>query len=160
MTLWATRRLCGQARHYGQSHPQESRRGGAHLSQREYQLQKLAREVYEERLAVGVAKEQARKDLPLSTYTAARWKCDLKNTLHFLGLRLHPHAQEEIRQYANAVAEIVKSLWPRTYALFEEHDLRGVRLSRTEAALVASYARDACGEPGPERDALIKKLGS
>ena len=116
--------------------PQDSDvpKGGAYLSRREHQLHHMAREVYEERLAAGVAKEQARKDLPLSTYTAARWKCDLKNTLHFLGLRMHPHAQQEIRLYANAVAEMVKAIWPKTYALFEEYDLGGVHLSKTEAA--------------------------
>ena len=110
--------------------------GGAHLSKREDDLHRLAREVYEERLAFGVAKEQARKDLPLSTYTAARWKCDLRNVLHILGLRLDAHAQEEIRAYAQAIAEIVRALWPHTYGLFEEYDLYGVRLSRTEARAI------------------------
>ena len=50
-----------------------------YLSFREGQAQGLAREVYEERLAFGVAKEVARKDLPLSTYTEAYWKMDLHN---------------------------------------------------------------------------------
>jgi thymidylate synthase ThyX len=43
-----------------------------------------------------------------------------------------PNAQQEIRVYANAVAEIVKQHWPRTYELFEEWDLHGKRLSRTQ----------------------------
>lgn len=120
--------------------------GGALLSQREREFHEFAREVYEERLAAGVAKEQARKDLPLSTYTAARWKCDLKNLLGFLSLRMHTHAQLEIRTYANAVAEIVKSIWPRTYALFEEHDLHGVHLSRTEAVALSKIREWMCAE--------------
>lgn len=107
------------------------------MSLQEAEFLETARQVYKDRLAAGVAKEQARKDLPLSTYTAARWKCDLKNVLHFLGLRMHPHAQVEIRTYAHAVAEIAKAIWPRTYGLFEEYDLHGVHLSRTEAKALA-----------------------
>lgn len=134
---------------------------GAHLSQRERELHEHARDVYEERCAMGVAKEQARKDLPLSTYTAARWKCDLKNTLHFLGLRMHEHAQWEIRQYANAVAEFVKAIWPRTYALFEEYDLHGVRLSREEVKLVRSLLANVEGRGGAQAvyDKLRDKIG-
>ncbi len=44
------------------------------------------------------------------------------------------HAQYEIRQYANAVGELVKELWPRTWALFDEYTLGAVSLSKTEAA--------------------------
>jgi thymidylate synthase (FAD) len=118
--------------------------GGALLSQREAEFHALAREIYEERLAMGVAKEQARKDLPLSNYTAARWKIDLHNLLHiFLSKRMHHHAQKEIRDYANAVAEIVRSIWPRSYALFEEYDRFGVHLSRTEAAVVHQFIQYA-----------------
>ena len=47
-------------------------------------IQKHTRQVYEHRLELGVAREQARKDLPLSTYTEAFWKVDLHNLLHFL----------------------------------------------------------------------------
>lgn len=140
---------------------------GVVLSQREIELHELARKVYEERLAAGVAKEQARKDLPLSNYTAARWKIDLMNLLkHFLAKRLHPHAQVEIRAYAGAVAAFTKELWPHTYALFEEYDLFGVKLSCTEKMALAdlttiSGARSALdnmlGEAGAK--ALIKKLG-
>ena len=54
------------------------------LSDEEARLQRAARDLYEARLAAGVAREQARKDLPLSTYTEAYWKIDLQNLLHFL----------------------------------------------------------------------------
>src|SRR4051812_29501243 len=60
---------------------------GERLTEREHHLHLLGREVYEERLAAGVAREQARKDLPLSTYTESYWKIDLHNLLHFLSLR-------------------------------------------------------------------------
>ena len=73
---------------------------GHDLSERERQLQTLAREVYEERIAAGVAREQARKDLPVSTYTEAYWKIDLHNLFNFLALRMDAHAQDEIRRYA------------------------------------------------------------
>lgn len=109
---------------------------GSYLSAKEEKLQRLAREVYEERIAFGVAREVARKDLPLSTYTEAYWKCDLKNLLHFLSLRMDPHAQKEIRDYANAIAEIVKLWVPNVWAAFEDYDLRrgGLLLSRMEVA--------------------------
>ncbi|MFM7033929.1 MAG: FAD-dependent thymidylate synthase, partial [Planctomycetia bacterium] len=61
---------------------------GRRLTQSEADLQGMARRVYEERLGAGIAREQARKDLPLSTYTEAYWKIDLHNLLHFLALRM------------------------------------------------------------------------
>ena len=70
---------------------------GALLSLEEDQLQREARRVYRDRLDKKVAREQARKDLPLSTYTEAYWKIDLHNLLHFLSLRMDSHAQKEIR---------------------------------------------------------------
>ena len=87
---------------------------------------------YEHMLAEGLAPEVARIDCPVSRYSRMRAKTDLRNWLAFLALRMAPNAQWEIRQYADAVAEIVKALWPRTYALFEEHTLHAVTLSRTE----------------------------
>ncbi|MCF1193268.1 FAD-dependent thymidylate synthase, partial [Mangrovimonas sp. AS39] len=81
---------------------------GVYLSARERDFHRSAQSLYRERLAFGVAREQARKDLPLSTYTEAYWKIDLHNLLHFLRLRMDSHAQLEIRQYANAIAEVVK----------------------------------------------------
>src|SRR6185369_10038159 len=74
----------------------DNERGGQ-FTKAEKELQDHARKVYDERLAAGIAREQARKDLPLSTYTEAYWKVDLHNLLHFLRLRMDMHAQEEIR---------------------------------------------------------------
>lgn len=105
---------------------------GMHLSEKEGALQNLSREIYEERLRLGVAREQARKDLPLSTYTEAYWKCDLHNLLHFLSLRMDPHAQLEIRLYANAIAEIVKVWLPNVWEAFEDYRLQAMHLSRME----------------------------
>src|SRR5882724_9843315 len=55
---------------------------GEYLTHREAELQELAVEIYQERLALGVAREQARKDLPLPKYTETQWQCELDNFLN------------------------------------------------------------------------------
>ena len=88
---------------------------------------------------MGVAREQARKDLPLSTYTEAYWKIDLHNMLHFLGLRMDPHAQSEIRQYATIIGEqIVAPLFPKTWKAFQDYRLGAMRLSALDIAVAQS----------------------
>lgn len=88
----------------------------------EKRSQVVARHTYKQRLHAGVARELARKDLPLSTYTEAYWKIDLHNLLHFLGLRMDSHAQWEIRQYANIIGnEIVSKLFPFTWDAFNDY---------------------------------------
>lgn len=69
-------------------------------------------ELYHDMLADGVAREQARMVLPVSVYTEFIWKNDLHNTLHFLNLRADSHAQWEIQQYAQAMIEIIKEIYP------------------------------------------------
>jgi len=100
-----------------------------YLSNREQALQELARDVYEERIEFGVALEQARKDLPLSTYTRAMWKIDLHNLLHFLSLRCDSHAQHEIRAYADAMLGAIELLFPVTVAAFRCYRMESVTLS-------------------------------
>lgn len=89
---------------------------------------------YQLAIDYGLAREIARLNTPVSQYTKVRCKANLKNWLGFLGQRLKPGAQDEIRAYAEAVAQIVAQLWPRTWALFEEWDRYGRRYSRTEIA--------------------------
>ena len=114
---------------------------GEHLSAVEMDLQNKARAVYEERLAAGVAREQARKDLPLSTYTEAYWKIDLHNLLHFLSLRMHIRAQEEIRAYANVIGEDIVSRWtPIVWDAFLDYQKNELRLSSIETEIVAALA--------------------
>jgi thymidylate synthase (FAD) len=91
---------------------------------------------YEEMIAHGVPKEVARINCPVSRYSKMRAKTDLRNWLHFLNLRMRPNAQWEIRQYANAVAEIIEELFPRTYQLFEEYTLHAESFSRTEMVML------------------------
>ena len=63
---------------------------------------------YNELLAQGVCKEQARMVLPVATYSECYWTCSLQAIMHFLSLRLDAHSQWEIRQYAAAVYALVK----------------------------------------------------
>ncbi len=110
---------------------------GWRLTNEELQLQEQSRNVYETRLQAGVAREQARKDLPLSTYTEAYWKIDVHNLLHFLALRMDAHAQEEIRLYATVIGrEIVRPLFPVVWEAFEDYRLGGSTLSRLETGVI------------------------
>jgi thymidylate synthase (FAD) len=120
---------------------------GAELSAEEAALQARAREVYQRRLDRGVAREQARKDLPLSTYTEAYWKIDLHNLLHFLQLRMEEHAQWEIRQYARTIGhEVVRPLFPLVWEAFEDYRLEAMQLSRLDREVIG---RLAAGGPLP-----------
>jgi thymidylate synthase (FAD) len=110
---------------------------GEQLSSRERELQELARKVYEERISQRVAREQARKDLPLSTYTEAYWKIDLHNLLHFLSLRMDAHAQHEIRAYALVIGNEIVAKWcPLTWEAFVDYRLQAASLSRLEIEIV------------------------
>lgn len=125
---------------------------GKKLSARESELHATCREVYQERLDCGVAREQARKDLPLSTYTEAYWKIDLHNLLHFLSLRMESHAQYEIRQYANVIGHQIVSKWvPLTWEAFLDYRLNAMSLSETEIKFLALL------NSGKERE-LIRQM--
>ena len=115
---------------------------GARLTAEEAELQDRARAVYEGRLAAGVAREQARKDLPLATFTEAYWKIDLHNLLHFLELRMEAHAQLEIREYATTIGEQIVARWvPLAWEAFQDYRRGGgTRFSRAESAIVAAIA--------------------
>lgn len=110
---------------------------GERLSALEAEIQDAARKAYEARLEAGVAREQARKDLPLSTYTEAYWKIDLHNLLHFLNLRMDVRAQEEIRKYAVLIGEQIVSKWvPVVWEAFLDFHRYGLHLSRIEQAVI------------------------
>ena len=114
---------------------------GAVLTAEEASLQQQARAVYRKRLEQGVAREQARKELPLSTYTEAYWKIDLHNLLHFLDLRMDASAQLEIRQYAETMGrEIVAPLLPLAWEAFLDYRVEGMLLTRLEQAVLARLA--------------------
>src|SRR5437868_11796794 len=110
---------------------------GSTLSTDEAALQEHAQQVYRARLGLGVAREQARKDLPLSTYTEAYWKVDLHNMLHFLRLRMDVHAQEEIRAFAIVMGEQIVAKWvPLVWEAFTDYRRDSMYLSRLEIDIV------------------------
>lgn len=84
----------------------------------------------------GVARETARMVLPLSTYTMKIWKIDAHNLLHFLSLRMDPHAQYEIQEYANIIADIVKDWMPLLWEAFVDYRLEAVTFSRNEMVVL------------------------
>ena len=91
----------------------------------------------------GLARELARMNLTLNTYTQWYWKADLHNLLNFLALRLDPHAQYEIRVYAEAMLHTVRAWVPQACAAFEEYRLGAFSFS---ASMLAALRRMLAGE--------------
>lgn len=113
---------------------------GTDLSEKEQLLHHTIREVYQERIEKDVAREQARKDLPLSTYTEAYWKIDLHNLLHFLALRMNSHAQYEIRSYANVIGNEIVSKWcPIAWEAFKDYRLNSLSFSEIELTIIKQF---------------------
>jgi thymidylate synthase (FAD) len=84
----------------------------------------------------GLARELARMNITLNYYTEWYWKINLHNLLHFLALRADPHAQYEIRVYAEKMLEIVQKWVPLTYEAFVEYRLEGASLSKSMLAVI------------------------
>ena len=122
---------------------------------------------YEGLLEDGLARELARINLPVSLYTEMYWQIDLNNLFHFLRLRMDWHAQQEIREYGDAMAQAVRAVAPAAFEAFEEHILHSRTLARSELELVmqsldvesflASVADSDLGKS--QRIELLKKLG-
>lgn len=111
---------------------------GKDLTAQEKEMHLAMRKLYDERLEKGVAREQARKDLPLSTYTEAYWKMDLHNLLHFLALRMDSHAQYEIRVYAEAIGNEIVSKWcPLAWEAFMDYRFNAQGFSDIEMKVIA-----------------------
>lgn len=91
---------------------------------------------YERALNAGVGREQARMFLPLNVYTEWYWKIDLHNLFHFLSLRMDPHAQKEIRDYANAMFDLIQPIVPLCCEAFVDYRLQGMTLSRLEVEAI------------------------
>lgn len=117
---------------------------GVSLSAEEAELQQRIRAVYQSRIESGVAREQARKDLPLSTYTEAYWKIDLHNLLHFLALRMDSHAQLEIRNYATTIGEkIIAPLFPIVWEAFLDYRMQSMFLTRLDREVIQRLTASA-----------------
>lgn len=99
----------------------------------------------------GIARELARINLTLNTYTQWYWKVDLHNLMGFLRLRIDQHAQYEIRIYAERILELLKLWVPLTHEAFLEHKINAVTLSRSAIAAVRRMVKgekltaDSCG---------------
>lgn len=95
-------------------------------------IRKESAGAYEWMTSHDVARELARIDLPLSTYTQWYWKIDLHNLLHFLKLRVDTHAQWEIQEYGRVMAGMLKRVAPLSYEAWIDYDVCGTRMSRME----------------------------
>ena len=100
---------------------------------------KEAYKKYVERIDKGMARELARINLPLSTYTEWYWKIDLHNLFHFLELRLDKHAQYEIRTYANVMFNMTKKVAPIACEAFEDYKLNAMKFSAQEIKILRDY---------------------
>ncbi|HJS86179.1 MAG TPA: FAD-dependent thymidylate synthase [Acetobacteraceae bacterium] len=102
----------------------------------------------------GLARELARMNLTLNTYTQWYWKCDLHNLLHFLSLRAAPHAQYEIRAYAEAMLETVRAWVPIAFQAFVDYRLDGATLS---GPMLAVLRRMLAGEAVEQAQSGLSK---
>jgi thymidylate synthase (FAD) len=89
-------------------------------------------EEYQKLTEKGVAREIARIGLPVNVYTEWYWKIDLHNLFHFLSLRMDAHAQQEIRDYATAMFELIKPIVPVAAEAFMDYNLNAMHLTRLE----------------------------
>lgn len=104
---------------------------------------------YEEALARGVSREQARYFLPVNYHTFWYWKMDLWNTMNFLRLRMDHHAQREIRVLADGMHQLMVPLFPVCMKAFDDYvDMnRTVKLSAPEVERIRSRSP----EPFPNK---------
>ncbi|ALJ34904.1 FAD-dependent thymidylate synthase [Azospirillum brasilense] len=113
----------------------------------------------------GLARELARMNLTLNYYTQWYWKVDLHNLLHFLSLRADPHAQYEIRVYAEAMLDVVKRWVPAVFDAFSEYRLGGTHMSKTGLEVVKrllsgeAVTQEASGLSKREWRELMDQLG-
>lgn len=121
---------------------------------------------YNSRIEQGLAREIARINLPLSIYTEMYWQMDLHNLFHFLSLRLHPHAQREIREYAKVILWLAEHVAPVSVAAFREHELDGARVSAEEltalrgaSPAIVDAIREYEGLSQKHKEELLAKLG-
>lgn len=96
---------------------------------------------YKALLGEDLARELARITLPLTTYSSLYWKVDLHNLLHFLTLRTDSHAQKEIRDYADAILDIIRPLFPYAVEAWEDYQQQAKMLSRMDLDLLAALIR-------------------
>jgi len=102
----------------------------------------------------GLARELARMNLTLNAYTQWYWKIDLHNLFHFCALRADPHAQYEIRVYADAILDMVRAWVPAAHAAFVDYRLGAATFS---APMLAVLRRMLAGETVAQENSLLSK---
>ncbi|HYO95005.1 MAG TPA: FAD-dependent thymidylate synthase [Polyangiaceae bacterium] len=125
-----------RSNHQGRSGQAASETQYAEAVQRWNDIRQRSRSAYEWLTSEDIARELARIDLPLSTYTQWYWKVDLHNLLHFLKLRVDPHAQWEIQEFGRVMAGMLERVAPLSYEAWIDYDVCGARLSRMELEAV------------------------
>lgn len=115
---------------------------------------------YESLIASGVCREQARAILPVSAYTQWYWKCDLHNIFHFLSLRMDKHAQQEIRDYALAMFDMVKMVFPISSEAFEDYRLETVSLTRLEIEALKNKSKNINSSNKRESEEWKRKIAT
>lgn len=128
--------------------PDEKRTAVSHHLEQSFEL-------YEDLLENGCCREQARGNLPQSTYTEFYWKINLHNLMHYLQLRMDSHAQKEIREYANAIYTLVEPLVPITMKAFTDFRVNAMHLSGPE---IESLKTGTIIKSPGERREFIEKL--
>lgn len=141
----------------------EERRGVQHAFQRSFFN---AYKEYATLLGDGLARELARSVLPVGGYTELYWKANLKNFLHMARLRMDQHAQWEIREYAGAMYNLAKPLFPEACQAFEDYAVNSMKFSHGEAILLKKLIDknkwfkmldESCGENGLASDVGMSK---
>ena len=115
-----------------------------------------AKELYHVLLSQGVCPEQARMVLPVAQYTEFVFEMDQHNLLHFLKLRLDPHAQKEIRDYAEAILTLIKPIVPLSVEAWEDYSLNSYTLSREEVTVTQEMIKGQPFMKGSMSDREVK----
>ena len=107
-----------------------------------------------------LSREVARALLPVANYTECIWKIDLHNFFHFVKLRSDSHAQREIRDYADAMYELVKPNFPICCEAFEDYGQDAVTFSKQEMELIREAIWDGRGNIGEDSEEKLGKRES
>jgi len=143
--------------------PTENKQGRGEVHQQSQSLRdaiaiqyESAKELYHVLLSQGVCPEQARMVLPVAQYTEFVFEMDLHNLFHFLKLRLDPHAQKEIRDYAEAILTLIKPIVPLSVEAWEDYSLNSYTLSREEVTVTKRLISGQSFDRGAMSDREVK----
>ena len=116
-------------------------------------------DIYTTLLNDGCCREQARGNLPQSTYTEFYWKINLHNLMHYLHLRMEAGAQQEIREYANAIYDLVEPLAPISMKAFVDFRKNAIHLSGPEIECIKNGTKITSPGERREFEQKLKMLG-